>query len=187
MLSFANTHRKTKGSEELPFFINVNRKQNTVTVYTTDNDGYYTVPCKAFVCSCGIPDENGVLHTPVGNFNTIEKYVWRELNGGVYGQYATRIVGRILFHSVPYHSMDKGSLKWSEYNKLGEAASEGCVRLTVEDAKWIYDNCPLGTPVTLYDSDRKEPLEKPTVMKIPEGSENRGWDPTDPDSENPWK
>lgn len=175
-----------KGSDKLPYHIAVNRKQNIVVVYTVDEDGYYTVPHKAFVCSCGILDEQGIVHTPIGTYNTLNKYVWRELFGDVYGQYATRIVGHILFHSVPYYRMDKSSLKWSEYNKLGEAASEGCVRLTVEGAKWIYDNCPLGTFVTLYDSDGTEPFEKPTAIKIPEDSENRGWDPTDPDPENPW-
>ena len=29
--------------------------------------------------------------------------------------------------------------------------SLGCIRLAVVDVKWIYDNCPLGTPVV----DRK--------------------------------
>ncbi|MFR5209625.1 MAG: L,D-transpeptidase family protein [Clostridia bacterium] len=28
------------------------------------------------------------------------------------------------------------------FNKLGEQASQGCVRLAVSDAKWVYDNCP---------------------------------------------
>ena len=185
--ALADLHNTTKGSEEFPYYININRKQNMVIIYAMDDEGYYTVPYKAFVCSCGIPDkDDGIVYTPIGTYETVNKYEWRALNGGVYGQYATRIVRGILFHSVPYYSMDKGDLKYVEYNKLGVAASEGCIRLTVEDAKWIYDNCELGTKVTLYDSDRVEPFEKPTAMKIPEDSENRGWDPTDPDPNNPW-
>ncbi|HAH78565.1 MAG TPA: L,D-transpeptidase, partial [Ruminococcaceae bacterium] len=34
-------------------------------------------------------------------------------------------------------------------DKLGEPASHGCIRLPVEDAKWIYDNIPEGTKVVI--------------------------------------
>ena len=183
-----NAHNTTKGSEEFPYYICVNRKQNMIIVYTMDDDGYYTVPYKAFVCSVGLPDpeNDGAVNTPIGTFNTTNQYTWRLLEGNVYGQYATRIVDHILFHSVPYYEQSKDTLEWEEYNKLGQAASLGCIRMTVEDAKWIYDNCPKGTTVTIYESDKTEPFEKPEAQKIPEDSPYRGWDPTDPDPENPW-
>lgn len=183
-----NAHNTTKGSEEFPYYICVNRKQNMIIVYTMDDDGYYTVPYKAFVCSVGLPDpeNDGAVNTPIGTFNTTNQYTWRLLEGNVYGQYATRIVDHILFHSVPYYEQSKDTLEWEEYNKLGQAASLGCIRMTVEDAKWIYDNCPKGTTVTIYESDKTEPFEKPKAQKIPEDSPYKGWDPTDPDPENPW-
>ena len=63
----------------------------------------------------------------------------------------------------------------------------GCVRLTVKDAKWIYENCPIGTQVEFYSSSNPGPLGKPTTRKISGAPANvRGWDPTDPDSRNPW-
>ena len=68
------------------------------------------------------------------------------------------------------------------YNQLGTTASAGCVRLTVADAKWIYDNCEIGTLIEIYEEDDPGPLGKPEAIKLPEGS---GWDPTDPDPENP--
>ena len=46
---------------------------------------------------------------------------------------------------VPYYSMNKGDLEDGQYNKLGDYASLGCVRMCVRDVKWIYDNCPSGT------------------------------------------
>ncbi|MBQ0083962.1 MAG: L,D-transpeptidase [Clostridiales bacterium] len=173
----------SKNSEEnkYPYYLSVNRKQNTVTVYKKDNNGKYTVPVKAMVCSCG---KNGA--TPKGTYTTQNKYDWRALVGGVYGQYATRITGQILFHSVPYFKRDKSTLEYEEYNKLGTAASLGCVRLSVIDAKWIYDNCAIGTTVNIYDGDEKLPLGKPSAQKIDVKSPNRGWDPTDPDKNNPW-
>ena len=33
--------------------------------------------------------------------------------------------------------------------KLGQPASHGCVRLTVADAQWFYDQVPDGTLVTI--------------------------------------
>ena len=166
-----------------PYCISVNTSQNLVIVYGTDASGAYTQPVKAFVASCGL----GKSPTKTGTFQTTDKYVWRALNGGVYGQYATRITGSYLFHSVPYYSQNKGDLETAEYNKLGSRASAGCVRLCVRDVKWIYDNCPTGTIVTLYgDSNLQEPLMKPTPVRIPNGHRNAGWDPTDPDGRNPW-
>lgn len=170
------------------YYIKVNNQANVVTIYKKDSNGYYTVPCKAMVCSIGTATpESGV-------YNTKNKYTWRKLYGHtegtyVWGQYATRIVNSILFHSVPYQNEnDPSSLEYWEYDKLGTKASAGCVRLTVEDAKWIYDNCAIGTQVEFYSSADPGPLGKPTAQKISnESPEVRGWDPTDPSGSNPWK
>ena len=106
---------------------------------------------------------------------------------GSYGQFAYRFYGSILFHSVPYFSRDKSDLEYKQFNKLGEAASLGCVRVCVRDAIWLIENCPVGTPVIVYDDETSPgPLGKPEMIKIPENSPNRGWDPTDPDPKNPW-
>ena len=172
-------HRDTLRTDRDAYYIRVNRSQNTVTVYERDESGAYTVPVKAMVCSVG-------RATPLGTYRTSDRYVWRELFGYVYGQYATRITGHILFHSVPYTSMRKNTLKYAEYNKLGTSASMGCVRLSVADAKWIYDNCAPGTQVNFYDGDDPGPLGKPAAAVIDENDARRGWDPTDPDPENPW-
>lgn len=51
-----------------------------------------------------------------------------------------------LFHTVPT-KQDAGSYVASEAVKLGHPASHGCVRLTLSDAKWLYDQVPDGTPV----------------------------------------
>lgn len=164
-----------------PYLLRVNLTQNIVTIYAL-KDGEYTLPVRAMVCSVGL--DGG---TPEGTFSTSNKYVWRPLEGGVYGQYATRITGSILFHSVPYFTQSKDNLEYEEYNKLGQPASLGCVRLSVVDAKWIYDNCPLGTTVEMYSSGDAEPLPRPAPARIDTSDPRRGWDPTDPDPDNPWR
>ncbi len=170
----------TTGEEGFPYLVAVNRTTQTVTVYEKDEEGNYTKPLKAMICSTG--DD-----TPEGSFHTSDQYTWRALVGGVYGQYATRITSDILFHSVPYYAEDKSQLESEEYNKLGTPASLGCIRLRVVDCKWIYDECPSGTPVVIYDGDAStDPLGNPGFEPIDLASPNAGWDPTDPDPANPW-
>lgn len=183
----ATEMRETEAAETpdvtaaFPYYIKINRMQNCITVYTPDENGEYSIPYKAMVCSTGLYNA-----TPSGTYQISTKYRWRELYGGVYGQYATRIHGAILFHSVPYYTKSNDNLCTDKYNKLGQQASMGCVRLTTEDAKWIADNCPSGTSVEIYDDEDPGPLGKPEAVKIDADDVNRGWDPTDPDENNPW-
>lgn len=176
-----DSQQSASDETEFPYYIKINRRQNCITVYTSDENGEYTVPYKAMICSTGLYNA-----TPRGTFHLSTKYLWRELYGKVYGQYATRITGGVLFHSVPYYKKSKSALCTEKYNKLGQQASMGCVRLTVEDAKWIADNCPSGTTVEIYEDDDPGPLGKPEAAHIDTDSPNKGWDPTDPDVANPW-
>ncbi|MBR2707865.1 MAG: L,D-transpeptidase family protein [Bacilli bacterium] len=164
-----------------PYYIKVNRRLNVVYVYEAVN-GEYSKLIKVFTCSTGRGS-----NTPLGVFATKNKYVWKELIGPCYGQYSTRITGQILFHSVPYQYQTKNSLEWWLYNRLGNNDSLGCIRLTTIDAKWIYDNCPIGTFVEIFQSNDLGGVEKPTTIRISADDPRRGWDPTDPDPANPWK
>ena len=92
-----------------PYYIRINRALNTVTVYALNDAGDYE-PYTAFICSTG-----GA--TPLGTYTTFGKSRWRLLYGPCYGQYATDIVGDILFHSVPYYTQYEGDLEYNEYNK----------------------------------------------------------------------
>ncbi len=177
----AAVHTKSNGK---PYYIMVNRAQNTVTVYGLDDSGYYTVPVKAMVCSVGREGHA----TPAGTYSLGGRWAWLHMIDGSYGQYATQISGNILFHSVCYTKKDPSALMTFEYNALGERASLGCVRLQTADAKWIYDNCARGTKATIYDGTDPGALGKPgrTVDYITEAMDN-GWDPTDPREENPWR
>lgn len=160
--------------KKYPYKIRINKSTNVVTVYSTETKK----PVTAFTCSLGSA-------TPTGTFHTKDKYRWHELMGPSYGQYCTRITDGILFHSVWYYSYEKSSQTYYGYNMLGNLASHGCCRLTVASAKWIYDNCPIGTEVKVfYGSSKDDPLGKPKTVSV---SGSRGWDPTDPDPNNPYK
>lgn len=157
------------------YVIKINKNTNVVTVYDKETGK----PEKAFVCSVGNA-------TPIGTFKTSDKYRWHLLVGPSYGQYCTRITGSILFHSVWYYkNKDYASQSYVQYKKLGTTASHGCVRLTVADAKWIYDNCEKATEVVIFKGKSKDdPLGKPVAPTVV--GNNRGWDPTDPSPDNPY-
>ncbi len=154
------------------YYTTVDRTRCTVTVYAKDTNGEYRIPVKTMTCSVGLP----ATPTPTGTFSTSVKYRWKELMGPSWGQYATRIVGGVLFHSVAGSAANSYALPAAEYNKLGSPASHGCVRLCVRDAKWIYDNCPLGMTVRIGDN-LYAPFDKPATIKIPA---SQTYDPTDP-------
>ena len=49
-----------------------------------------------------------------------------------------------------YSQRDTSTLRVNSVYALGSKASHGCVRLQVEDAQWIYENCDSGTVVVVY-------------------------------------
>ena len=154
-----------------PWRIEVNRKSCFVVVYQGQ------IERKAFVCSTAA---DGVS-TPTGTFTLLDKLRWHTLNGPSYGQYCSHITPDILFHSVPNtRPNDNHSLETAEYNKLGRPASGGCIRLTVKHAKYIYDNCPIGTKVVISDTvARPEDVPIEQAQKIPL---TQNYDPTDPNA-----
>jgi lipoprotein-anchoring transpeptidase ErfK/SrfK len=166
--------------DDRPYQVDVLRDQNLVIVYGRDQEGAYTIPVKVWLCSTG-----GA--TPTGKYFMGYKREWGKLFGNVWGQYPIGITGDILFHSVPYEYMEKDSLETEEFNKLGTKASMGCIRLAVADVKWLYDNCPTGSPIHIYDAGAlPEGVERPEPLLLDPEDPRSCWDPTDPDPENPW-
>ena len=163
-----------KMNKEQKLYIEVNRQKNRVTVYAYDsNKKSWCIPVISFKCSVGVSS----MPTPKGTFRTDRKHRWKMLMGPSWGQYATHVVKGIYFHSIAGSTTNSYGVPWRQYNKLGTAASHGCIRLTVRDAKWIYDHAKLGTTVRVYDSVYAGPLTPQYVPKIPEG---QNYDPTDP-------
>lgn len=163
---------KLTSKQKSEYYIKVNRTACCVTVYAKDGTNGYTIPVVSFICSTGAA-------TPVGTFRIRDKLRWHELMGPSWGQWCEHLTDSILFHSVYYNKpYDKYTLDVNAYNKLGTMASHGCVRLTAGDAKWIYDNCKVGTKVTIYNNEKDPgPFDKPKAQKLKYG---HTWDPTDP-------
>ena len=133
-----------------PYKLVVDVSDQRVYVYQWNGSSFGTC-IKEMICSTGM--KGASTETPLGTFQmdgptgTGEWYWFKDYN--CYAKWASRIVGGILFHSVIY---SKGKvLNNTSVRKLGRRASHGCIRLTVDDAKWIYDNCPSGTTVVIQD------------------------------------
>ena len=142
----ADIPAKSTYSNGQPYYIMVNRKMNTVTVYGLDENGCYSVPVRAMVCSVGTPDRA----TPTGNFSIGVKHRWHLMVGNVYAQYLSQFHNACLFHSICYAKPDPSTALPDTYDSLGEPASHGCIRLQTEDAKWIYDNASAGTKAVIF-------------------------------------
>jgi len=168
----ANFQKIESGQTGLnPYYITVNPALCTVTVYTFDSGGNYTVPVRAMLCSPGTSE----TPTVTGTFSVA--YKWRWLNMGVWAQYVTQFYGDYLFHSTLYWEANANTLLSDDYNMLGLPASHGCVRLCVTDAKWMYDNCSYGTAVTIEnDYSSPGPLGRPDPIRVSPGTDR---DPTD--------
>lgn len=167
-----DVRKKLTKTQKKNYYIKVNRTACCVTIYAKDGTKGYTIPVVAFVCSTGAA-------TPVGNLHIRDKLRWHELMGPCWGQWCEHLTPDILFHSVPYNlPYDNRSLSIKGYNQLGLMVSHGCIRLRAGDAKWIYDNCRVGTKVTIYNNaDNPGPFDKPEAEKLRVG---HTWDPTDP-------
>ena len=154
-----------------PYLIKVYKEGNYLIIFAKDENGKYTVPVKAMITSCG-------NNTPTGTYYMPMKFRWLTMVGGSKAQWCTQISGDYLFHSVPYRTEDPTTLYVdSMYNFLGTTQSLGCVRLQAGEAKWIYDNCDLGTEIYITPTEDSGPIPKPDFQPIPSW---HTWDPTDP-------
>ena len=158
--------KPTATPEPIPFYIYVDVRNQITSVYARDEYGEYTVPVRQMLCSTGKVGTDSdpgdwVLNGRKANWCYFPKW-------GGYARYWTRINGSIAFHSIIYHSVSTSDPKVSSYNALGSRASHGCIRLTVADAKWIYDNCPAGTVVHITTQNETKPdPELKSALKLP--------------------
>ncbi len=166
------TPKPSPTPEPVPFAITVDVQNQIVSVYTRDEEGNYTIPVRQMLCSTGkvgtpSPVGDWVLNGRKAKWCYFPKW-------GDYARYWTRINAKVAFHSPIYSATRNDAMKIGSYNMLGNRASHGCIRLSVPDAKWIYDNVGAGTVVSIrekmpVDEELKEALkyEKP---KTPNGS-----------------
>ena len=129
-------------SSDTNYLILVNISTQKTAVFKGSKDNWLLL--KEFSCSTGSKDSP----TPTGEYKTTvhDKYFdshgWR-------CWYATGFIGGLyLFHSQPYLKDDAPNRVADA--TIGKPSSHGCVRLKIDDAKWMYDTLPLRTKVVIF-------------------------------------
>ena len=144
---------------DMPYSIEVDIVNQIVTVYSTaDGSIVRQMLCSSGMNSC----------TPIGTYyltpkgRASERTEWTYLaQYKCYVKYATRIYLGYMFHSLPFDAKDMNSMQAQAASEFGLPTSHGCIRLRVEDAKFIAENCLMGTKVTIEDSsERNEDLRE---------------------------
>ncbi len=129
------------------YWIELDLTNCIVTIYGRNAAGKYTDVVRQSICSPGTSS----TPTPTGTYTVNAKRrrfgYFSEFK--CYAQYWVNIVGGIYFHSILYSRPVEGKFTTTSYNALGKPASHGCIRMLVEDVRWIYYNCPPGTKITI--------------------------------------
>lgn len=125
-------------SSSTQYLILVNRSTHKVGIFSGWQGNWRCV--NYWDCSDGAPS----TPTVEGTFTVgIRGYYFD--SGASRCYWYTQFKGNYLFHSVLYNK--NGTLR---DGRLGMPLSHGCVRLDINNAKWIYDNIPAGTTVVVY-------------------------------------
>ncbi len=152
-----------KAAYDMPYYIRADLTNQIVTIYSTDTD----IIVRQFLCSSGL--ENA---TPHGTFYLPKKeeesereewYYFRSYD--CYAHYATRIFKGVLFHSIPYETMDESTISESGLANFGKPASHGCLRLRWQDAEFIAKCCMPGTRVKIYTSKKEDENTRTLLMR----------------------
>lgn len=122
------------------YLIYVDTDSQTTNVYTGSKNKWTLK--RSMKCSTGVQDKE----TPSGVYTIQNRDEWffsEKYSQG--GKYWVQFDGDYLFHSVPYAKDQQTVLDTT----LGTPASHGCVRLSLEDSKWLYDNVTKSTKVII--------------------------------------
>ena len=141
-----------------PYRVDVDIVNQIVTVYENRDGGAVVMQG---LCSSGAEDA-----TPLGTFKMPEKerdgereewFHFRAFGG--YARYASRIHYDVMFHSLLYNRPSEAAINEQSVRDFGNPVSHGCIRMRTEDAKFIAENCPVGTMVKIHeDNERDEEL-----------------------------
>lgn len=131
--SFVNTNGLESNT---PYLIWIDLSNQKVNLFTGKYQSWELI--KSIFCSSGKPS----TPTVKGSFTIESKGSYFRVSSDVICKYYSQFYGNYLMHSVLLDN--EGNIV---DGTLGTPVSHGCVRLPIEDAKYIYDYIPIGTKV----------------------------------------
>ena len=161
-----DTPRPT-ANPKYPYLLYVEKGSFTLTIYGIGSDGQYSKAVKRYRIS------HGGNRTPAGTYVLGRREHWHPFSGGDngYAQYAVMYNTKsnpdgwsgLFVHGPMYHSQDPNDL-WIRYydgeKAIGGENTQGCLRMVVEAAKFIYDNCPKGTTLKIVNGSPRNTKSK---------------------------
>lgn len=172
--------QESKDSEKTDKYdIEVNKRLSAVIIYQYSKDKKTKEQIKVFRCCVG-------EDLTKGEFRIGKKYSWLDIYQG-WHKYNTSIGKGAWIHSSIYKDKYDYRLSKPSYNSLGKAPAYGkSILLSAGDAAWIYNNCKEGTKVSILKGKKKDVLTK-SPEPVAALYSYCGWDPTDPDKNNPYQ
>lgn len=120
------------------YHIDVDLSNQRVNIFTLSNGRW--VLDNSFICSSGKPS----TPTIKGNFTIKDKGPMFRADPNTICNYYTQFYGNYLFHTVLLDNNEN-----IQDGRLGTPLSHGCIRLAIDDAKYIYTTIPYGTSVSI--------------------------------------
>lgn len=137
--SFESTVNENGMSSSTDYAITIDSKRQMVNIFSGYAEHWKLI--RSMRCATGkasTPTVKGFYKIQCkGSMFRVSKNTICKYYSGFHGDY--------LFHTVLLDN--NGNI---QVPTLGVAVSHGCVRLAIEDAKFIYDNIPIGTKVWSY-------------------------------------
>lgn len=168
------------------YLLYVEKGSFTLTIYKRNSEGKYTKVVARYRIS------HGGNRTPAGDYVLGGRERWHAFAGGDngYAQYAVAYnrasdpngYTGLMIHGPMYRQKDPNTL-WPRYydgeKAIGGANTQGCLRMVVEAAKFIYDNCPKGTKLKIVNGSPKNTSSDPVPSR-----HGLLHDPTDPNAKD---
>lgn len=136
--AYFNSLNKTSQS---PYYIWTDLYRQTTYVFEKQKGSWKLI--KRMPTSTGL----NKTPTPTGEFKVSGYVPAFGMEKGYRCKTALHLFGDYLYHSVLFDI--EGKYVISGMSSLGERASHGCLRLSPEDSKWLYETMPLGTGVLI--------------------------------------
>jgi lipoprotein-anchoring transpeptidase ErfK/SrfK len=127
-----------KATSATNYYIRVDLRNQRVNIFISSKGKW--VLDKSFLCSTG----RSSTPTVKGNFTIKDKGPMFRAGSNTICNYYTRFYGNYLFHTVLLDNNGK-----IQDGRLGTPLSHGCIRLAINDAKYIYTSIPYGTSVSV--------------------------------------
>jgi lipoprotein-anchoring transpeptidase ErfK/SrfK len=121
------------------YYIVIDIENQRVNVFNGYKEHWKLI--RSMPCATGRPE----TPTVKGFFSVGDKGDMFRAGSNTICKYYTRFSGNYLFHTILLDN--EGNI---QDPTLGTPASHGCVRLSIEDAQYIYYNIPFGTTVWSY-------------------------------------